>query len=50
VRHPEEVGEGQALTLEFATGTAEATGGRGQRPRLARTAAKPVLEDQGALF
>jgi exodeoxyribonuclease VII large subunit len=48
VRSPEEVHEGQALTLEFAEGKAAATGGRGARPRPAK--AKVPAEDQGALF
>jgi exodeoxyribonuclease VII large subunit len=50
VRSPAGVVEGQALTLEFASGKAEATGGRGQRGKAGRGAAKPLLEDQGALF
>ena len=50
IRDPDAIADGQALTLEFASGTAEATGGRGQRTRPVRNPAKPVLEDQGALF
>ncbi|HEY8380980.1 MAG TPA: exodeoxyribonuclease VII large subunit [Microvirga sp.] len=48
IRSPADVADGQALTLEFADGTAAATGGRLLRPRPARP--KPVIEDQGALF
>jgi exodeoxyribonuclease VII large subunit len=49
VRSTVQVAEGQALTLEFADGKAEATGGRLVRPR---PTAKPKVaaEDQGALF
>ena len=41
--------DGQALALEFADGKADATGGRGLRPK---PAVKPQVpaEDQGALF
>jgi exodeoxyribonuclease VII large subunit len=49
VRSPEEVADGQALTLEFAGGRAEATGGRGAA-RAKSTKAKTAPEDQGALF
>ncbi len=47
VRAPEAVAEGQALTLEFATAWADATGGRGQRPRPGRTGAKPGARGPG---
>jgi exodeoxyribonuclease VII large subunit len=49
VRSQAVVADGQALTLEFADGKAEATGGRGARPaRPLRP--KPSLLEQGALF
>lgn len=45
------VQEGQALVLEFADGTADATGGRGMaaKPKAAKPRI-PVKEEQGALF
>jgi exodeoxyribonuclease VII large subunit len=48
VQAPAGVADGAALTLEFASGKAEATGGRGMRVRTARP--KPALLEQGALF
>jgi len=41
--------DGQALVLEFADGKADATGGRGLRPRVAKPKIA-VAEEQGALF
>ena len=48
LRAAEEVMDGQALVLEFADGTAQATGGRSLRPKVHRP--KVVAEEQGALF
>jgi exodeoxyribonuclease VII large subunit len=48
VQAPAGVVDGGALTLEFASGKAEATGGRGMRVRTARP--RPALLEQGALF
>jgi exodeoxyribonuclease VII large subunit len=52
LRSADRVHDGQALTLEFADGTAEATGGRGAKPRAPRPVVKPkvLAEEQGALF
>jgi exodeoxyribonuclease VII large subunit len=49
VRSRDGVTDGQPLSLEFADGRAEATGGRAARPRLVRTKGVPA-EEQGALF
>ncbi|AWM87958.1 exodeoxyribonuclease VII large subunit [Microvirga sp. 17 mud 1-3] len=49
LRGAEEVMDGQALVLEFADGTAQATGGRGLRPKVHRPKVA-VAEEQGALF
>jgi exodeoxyribonuclease VII large subunit len=48
VRTPDAVTEGQPLTLEFAGGKAEVTGGRGAKSRAPKS--KPPAESQGALF
>jgi exodeoxyribonuclease VII large subunit len=49
LRTASSVAEGQHLVLEFADGSADATGGRGSvKPRATRS--KPVPADQGALF
>ena len=47
LRSARDVADGQALTLEFVDGAAEATGGRLARARLR---AKAATEEQGALF
>jgi len=49
VRSRDAVTDGQALALEFADGRADATGGRGSRPRMARSKVM-LVEEQGALF
>ncbi|MGO4573411.1 exodeoxyribonuclease VII large subunit [Microvirga sp. 2TAF3] len=49
LRSAQAVAEGQALMLEFADGKADATGGRGLKPKLPKTKAV-VAEEQGALF
>ena len=48
VRSRDAVGDGQPLSLEFADGRADATGGRLAKPRLAKP--KLAIEEQGALF
>jgi exodeoxyribonuclease VII large subunit len=49
VRSRDGVTDGQALSLEFADGRADATGGRAARPRLVRSKTLGA-EEQGALF
>ncbi|MCB8820418.1 exodeoxyribonuclease VII large subunit [Microvirga rosea] len=49
LRGAEEVIDGQALVLEFADGTAHATGGRGLKPKIHKPKVA-VAEEQGALF
>jgi len=49
VRSRDAVTDGQVLALEFADGRADATGGRGSRPRMARSKVM-LVEEQGALF
>ena len=48
VRSHEAVLDGQALTVEFADGRADVTGGRGMKVR--PTKPKLPTEEQGALF
>jgi exodeoxyribonuclease VII large subunit len=49
VRSADAVADGQPLTIEFADGRADATGGKGVRPRASRPKAA-LAEEQGALF
>lgn len=49
LRSADAVTDGQALVLEFADGKADATGGRGLKPKMPRSKAA-VAEEQGALF
>jgi exodeoxyribonuclease VII large subunit len=48
VRSPEDVLDGQPLTVEFADGRADVTGGRAMRVRTAKS--KVAADEQGALF
>ncbi|HEV2558955.1 MAG TPA: exodeoxyribonuclease VII large subunit [Microvirga sp.] len=48
VRSPEDVLDGQPLTVEFADGRADVTGGRAMRVRTAKP--KAAVDEQGALF
>jgi exodeoxyribonuclease VII large subunit len=48
IRSAGDVADGRALTIEFADGRADATGGHGARPKAGKP--KPPAPDQGALF
>jgi len=48
VRSPEDVLDGQPLTVEFADGRADVTGGRAMRVKTVRP--KAPADEQGALF